>query len=210
MIAGRRIRILVAEDHVIARFGLRGLVDQEPDMQVVAEAKHGGEAVEKFRTHRPDLVLMDLRMPEMDGIQATTTIRHEDPTARILVLSSYDADDEIRRAFDAGAAGYIMKEADAVELFHAIRVVQGGGPYVPPRIAARLAARVGETRLTSHERRILQLISKGLSNREIAGRVSLAPGTVRIYVSNILSKLGAGNRAEAVARALEHGIIRND
>jgi two-component system NarL family response regulator len=210
MTTASRIGILIVEDHLVARFGLRTLLEQQKDMQVVGEAKHGGEALVRFRETRPDLVVMDLRMPEGSGIQAITAIRREAPDAHILVLSSYDTDDEIRGALHAGATGYIMKEAEAEELLHAIHVVHEGGRYLPPRLAAQLAVAQEAAGLSARHREILWMMSKGLSNREIARLTSLTAGSVRIYVSRILTKLGAANRAEAVATALERGILRKE
>ncbi len=200
----------MVDDHAITRLGVIALLHTHPDMLVVGEAGHGGEAVDLFNRLRPDLVLMNLRMPEIDGIRATTAILTQDPEARVMLLSDHDTDDEIRRAFEAGVYGYVPKTADLAELVAAIRIVAEGGRFVTEDVAQRIRAVTGEPALTAHERRILMLISKGLSNHEIAQLVTLTPGTVRIYVSQILAKLGAANRAEAVALALGRGILRGD
>ena len=210
MNTAKRISILIVEDHLVARFGLHTLLEQQKDMQVVGEAKHGGEALLRFRETRPDIVIMDLRMPEGGGVPAIAAIRREAPDAHILVLSSYDTDDEILGALQAGATGYIMKEAEAEDLLQAIHAVHKGERYLPPRLAAQLAVAQEAAGLSARHREILWMMSKGLSNREIARLSSLTAGSVRIYVSRILTKLGAANRAEAVATALERGILRKE
>jgi two-component system NarL family response regulator len=202
-----RIRILLVEDHAIARFGVEAIIADEQDLELVGIARDGAEAIALHEQHRPTLVLMDLHLPGIDGVEATRAIRKEEGAARVLVLSSYEADDEIRRALAAGAAGYVMKEAEPDELLRAIRAVAGGATYVSARIQARLSETESEAPLSPREREILQLMARGLSNPEIASVLSISKGTVRIHSSGIFAKLGAGNRAEAVARGLERGII---
>lgn len=203
-----RVRILIADDHFVARHGLKGLLDDQPDLRVVAEARSGAEAVTMFRQHRPDVVLMDLRMPGLDGVQATAAIVREDPGARVLIVSSYDTEADVLRVHEAGATGYVMKESEPEELLAAVRAVAAGDRYLPPHIRARLEQGVEHGRLPARDVKILDLISQGLSNREIAEKLSLTPGTVRIYVSNILARLNVSNRAEAVSLALKRGLIR--
>ncbi len=201
------IRVLIADDHFVARFGLRGLVSDQPDMEVVGEAKTGAEAVTLYRQIRPDVVLMDIRMPDLDGIQATLAISRDDAGARILIVSSYDTEADVQKVHAAGAAGYVMKEAEPDELLQAIRTVAGGGRHVPPAIAARLAVGATQIQPSPRDLEIVQLIGDGLSNKQIAEKLDLTAGTVRIYVSQILGRLGAANRAEAVTIALRRGLI---
>lgn len=203
-----RIRVLIVEDHFIARFGLKGLINDQKDMVVAAEAANGAEAFTKYKESRPDVVLMDLRLPELDGIQATAAICREDPEARVLIFSTYDREDEVARALSAGARGYILKEADGRELLEAVRVVRAGGKYLRPGLAQRLAENAQRERLNARELQILQLMWRGLSNREIADELSLTHGTVRIYVSHVFEKLGVKKRTEAVAVGIERGLIR--
>jgi two-component system NarL family response regulator len=208
MTESKKIRVLVADDHFVARFGLKGLLGDQPDLEVVGEAKSGAEAVTLARQSRPDVVLMDLRMPGLDGVQATAAILREDPKARVLIVSSYDTEADVLRVNEAGAAGYIMKEAEPEELLRAIRAVAAGGRYLPPNIQARLEEGAEHGKLNARDLRILQHIGEGLSNKEIAEKMSLTAGTVRIYVSNILARLGVANRAEAVSLAIRRGLIR--
>lgn len=203
-----RIRVLVVDDHELARAGLRGVLEDEGDIEVVAEGRDGVEALALYQQHRPDVVLMDVRMPHYDGIQATASICREDPRARVLVISSYDTEEEVFRVNEAGARGYLLKEARAKEVIEAIRAVAGGGRYLPPVIAARLAGRKEAPVLNARERQVLQLVQRGLSNPEIGAELALSMGTIRMYVSQILDKLGAANRTEAVSIAIARGLIR--
>jgi DNA-binding NarL/FixJ family response regulator len=205
---GGKLRILVVEDHFITREGLRSLIGGEPDMEVVGEARDGAEALGLYRTLRPDVVLMDLRLPRLDGLQSTEALLRDDPRACVLIVSSYDTDEDVGRAHDAGARGYILKEAEGDELLRAIRTVHGGQRYLPPVIAARLEARRDEQRLSVRDRQILDYIHQGHTNGEIAELLHLAPNTVRVYVSALLGKLGARNRTEALARAVAKGLLK--
>ncbi len=201
-------RVLVVEDHFVARMGIVSWLEGE-GFEVVGQAKDGVEAIRLFREHRPDLVLMDLVMKPMGGTETTASIRNLDPAARVLILSSYDSDIDVRSVMDAGAGGYILKEAPAQELREAIRVVLSGSSYLPRVMQEQLATRGETLPLTAQEMQLLELIAQGLSNKEIAPRMSLTAGTIRIYVSNLLAKLGASNRAEAAALATSAGVLRN-
>lgn len=203
-----RLRILIVEDHFIARFGLKGLLGDQPDMVVVGEAVSGVEAFNLFRKLRPDLVLMDLRIPELDGIQTTAAMMREDPAAKVLIVSTYDREEEVARALDAGARGYVLKDADGRELLSAIRAVAAGGRYMHPSLEQRVAQVAQREKLNVREIQILQLMWKGLSNRDIAATLGLTAGTVRIYASHIFSKLGVKKRTEAVSVAVARGLIR--
>lgn len=202
-----KIRILIVEDHFIARAGLRSLIGGEPDMEVVGEAADGAQVPALHRALRPDVVLMDLRLPRLDGLQATAALVREDPEACVLIVSSYDTDEDVGRAHDAGARGYVLKEAEGPELLRAIRAVHAGERYLPPVVAARLEARRAQQRLNAREMQILRLLQTGRTNAEIATELHLTAGTIRIYVSGILAKLGARNRVEAVSLAVAKGLL---
>jgi DNA-binding NarL/FixJ family response regulator len=204
------IRVLVADDHFVVRMGLRAVIDLEPDMDVVAEAGTGQQAVQLFKQHRPDVTLMDLRMPVMDGVEATRVIREESPGARIIVLTTYDGDEDIYRALSAGARAYLLKETQREELLDAIRAVHAGQRRIPPPIAARLAEATPRSELTPRELEVLGLVVKGLSNRKIGDALSITEGTVKIHVNNILSKMGVADRTQAATTALRRGIIHMD
>lgn len=205
--SAERIRVLIVDDHDLARAGLKGLLDDEADIQVVAEASSGVDAVAKYKQSLASVVIMDVRMPQFDGIQATAALLREDPKAKVLVISSYDTEEEVFRAHEAGARGYLLKESRAVEILEAVRTVASGGRYTPAAIAERLDNRKRGPTITSRERQILQLLHKGHNNREIAEVLDLSAGTIRMYVSQILQKLGAANRTEAVTISLQRGLI---
>ncbi|HTV15333.1 MAG TPA: response regulator transcription factor [Acidobacteriaceae bacterium] len=200
------IRILVVDDHALLRKGLAALVNAEPDMKLVAEASSGEDAVEKFRAHRPDITLMDLQMPGLNGIEATTRILSEFPSARIIVLTTYKGDAQVLRALRAGARSYILKGHDR-ELVDTIHAVKEGRKKIPPEIAAELAEHATDDELSSREIEVLQLIAAGNSNKQIADVLSVAEATIKSRVTNILSKLGASDRAHAVTIGLRRGII---
>jgi DNA-binding NarL/FixJ family response regulator len=204
------IRILVVDDHMIVRMGLKALIDSQPDMEVVSEAANGREAVEMFRQHVPDVTLMDLRMPVLGGAEATREIRNEFPKARIIALTTYDGDEDIYRALQAGARGYLLKDAIREELLIAIKSVYAGQKHVPPAIAARLAERIPLSDLTARETEVLTLIVKGLNNSDIAIALSISKGTVKVHVNNILGKLGVSDRTQAATTALQRGIVHLD
>ncbi|HTR36074.1 MAG TPA: response regulator transcription factor [Bryobacteraceae bacterium] len=202
-----RLRILIAEDHLIARVGVKTILNAQPDMRVVAEAANGTQAVELYRKHRPDVALMDVRMPMMTGVEATTAIRAEFPDARIIALSTYGGDEDIRRALQAGARAYLTKDVLHDELIRAIRAVHAGGTYMPPSVAASLKASALPAGLSHREMEVLSLIVKGFGNKQIAYELSIAEHTVKNHVKNILSKLGVDDRTQAATAAIQRGII---
>lgn len=204
---GNKLRLLVVDDHNIVRSGLTALINSEADMAVVAEATNGQQAIELFREHHPDVTLMDLRLPGVGGVEAITTIRKEFPTARIIVLTTYDGDEDIYRALQAGASGYLLKGMFADELIEAIRAVNSGFRRIPPEVAQRLADRMGGPELTAREIDVLKLILKGNSNKEIGAALFISEATVKTHVNNILGKLGASDRTHAATMALQRGII---
>lgn len=201
------IRVLAADDHVLLRDGISALIGNQPDMQLVAEASNGLEAVEYFRRHRPDVTLMDLQMPEMDGIDALSAIRGEFPDARIIVLTTYAGDVQVFRALKAGARAFLLKGLLRKELLDAIRAVHAGQKCLPPEIAAEIAEHATDEALTPREVDVLRLIAGGNANKEIAARLSLTEETVKGYVKNILAKLGANDRTHAVTIGLKRRIF---
>ncbi len=201
------IRILAADDHALLRYGIASLVGAEPDMELVAQASTGPEAIEQFRLHHPDVTLMDLQMPGMNGIEAMIAIRSEFPNARIIVLTTYTGDVQVTRALKAGARAYILKGRVAAELLETIRAVHAGQKRIPPEVAAELAEHAGENGLTEREMEVLRLIAAGNANKEIAAQLSIAEDTVKRHVTGILAKLGANDRTHAVTIGLERGII---
>ena len=201
------IRILAVDDHPMLREGIASLVASQSDMELVAEASTGREALEQFRNHQPDLTLMDLQMPDMGGIEAMITIRDEFPEARIIVLTTYKGDVQVLRALKAGARAYLLKGLLRKELLETIRAVHKGEKRIPPEVAAVLADHVVDESLTSREIDVLRLIAGGNANKLIADQLSITEETVKGYVKNILSKLGASDRTHAVTVALKRGII---
>lgn len=201
------IRILAADDHALLRYGIGTLIGAEPDMELVAQASTGQEAIEQFRLHQPDVTLMDLQMPGMNGIEAIISIRSEFPNARIIVLTTYAGDVQVTRALKAGARAYILKGRLAGEILETIRAVHAGQKRIPPEVAAELAEHVGESGLTEREMEVLRLIAAGNANKEIAAQLSITEETVKSRVSKILSKLGANDRTHAVTIGLKRGII---
>jgi DNA-binding NarL/FixJ family response regulator len=201
------IRILTVDDHPILRKGIAALVNAEPDLKLVAEASNGKEAIEAFQSHRPDVTLMDLQMPEVDGLEAIDAIRREFPEARIIVLTTYSGDTQVLRALKAGARGYILKGHVHKELLDAIRAVHAGQKRIPSEIAAELADHATDDPLTQREIDVVRLIAAGNSNKQIADQLSIGEATVKSHVTNILSKLGANDRAHSVTIALKRGII---
>ncbi len=201
------IRILTVDDHPLLREGIAALVRAEVDMSVVAEADDGAEAIEKFRLHRPDVTLMDVEMPSVNGIEAISKIRSEFPDARIIVLTTYSGDATVVRALRAGARAYILKRHVHRELLGTIRAVYAGQKRIPPEIAAELAEHATDDELTGREIDVLRLIARGNGNKQIADQLSIGEATVRTHVGNILSKLGANDRTHAVTIGLSRGII---
>lgn len=201
------IRLLLVDDHAIVRMGLRTLLSRSPGIAVVAEAADADGALEAWRTHHPDVTLMDVRLPGKSGIEALKAIRREFPGAAVLMLTTYDQEEEIFRAHRAGAAGYLLKDATPEELIQAIRTVAGGTPWFPPAIAGKLAERASQPELSPRELEVLALLSKGLSNREIGRVLSISEHTIKIHVRHLLDKIGACDRTEAVAEALRRGLV---
>lgn len=204
------IQIMVVDDHHIVRQGLVALIGTLPDMKVVAEAADGVQAVESYRKHRPDVTLMDLRLPTKNGVDAIIEIRREFPGARIIVLTTFDGDEDIYRALQAGAKGYLLKGMNADELTEAIRIVHAGKSRIPAVVAERLAERMGGPSLTARELDVLKLIVGGRSNKEIAGDLFISEATVKTHINSILSKLGVSDRTQAATTALQRGIVHLD
>lgn len=201
---------MIVEDHFVVRVGLKAIIDSQPDMTTVAEAGNGRQAVESFGKYKPDVTLMDLRLPGQSGIDAISAIIVQYPRARIIVLSTFGSDENIFRAFQAGARAYFLKDIKGQDLVQAIRAVHAGQRPLPPEIAARLLERVPRTALSSRETEILTLIAKGTSNKEIAAALNISEGTVRVHASNLFAKLGCSDRAQAVSEAFRRGIIDLD
>lgn len=201
------IRILIAEDHLIARVGVKTIVNTQPDMSVVAEAANGAQAVELHRKHRPDITLMDMRMPGMGGMEAVAAIRKELPDARIIALSTYGGDEDIRRALQAGVRAYLTKDVLHDELIRAIHAVHAGETYLPATVSAALEAGALPADLTAREMDVLTLIVKGHGNKQIAYDLGIAEHTVKNHVKNILSKLDVADRTQAATEAIQRGII---
>jgi DNA-binding NarL/FixJ family response regulator len=202
------IRVLCADDHPLVRKGIASILNNESDVRLIAEAGNGREAVEQFRLHQPDVTLMDLRMPEMDGITAAKEILRTSPDAKVIALTSYDGDQEIYRALEAGVKGYLLKEMVHTEVLRAIRIVHAGKRLMPPEVAERLTEYFPQAALSPRETEVLTLVAKGLSNKEISEKLGTASGTIKIHVQNILAKLGASDRTHAVTIAVQRGIFR--
>jgi DNA-binding NarL/FixJ family response regulator len=208
--SAKPVRLLVVDDHHIVRQGLVALLATVPEMQVVAEASDGAEAVALYRQHQPDVTLMDLRMTAMNGVEATRAIRAEFPNARIIVLTTFDGDEDIYRALQAGARGYLLKGMDTEELLGAIRTVHSGKSRIPGPVAERLAERMNAPALTERETEVLRLIVGGNSNKEIASALFISEATVKTHINSLLSKLGVSDRTQAATTALQRGIVHFD
>lgn len=204
------IKVAIIDDHPLIREGLIALLSTQSDFSVVAHGVDGTEALTLYRTHRPDVLLMDLAMPKMSGVDATVEVRKEFPNARIVVLTIRSGDEDIHRALQAGAKGYLLKETSSQQLFEAIRSVHEGHRYIPASVAMQLAERPPASELTSRELEILQHIVNGKSNKEIGNSLKISEATVKGHVSNILVKLGVSDRTEAVTTALKRGIVHLD
>lgn len=202
------LKVLVVDDHYLVRMGLASIIAIEPDMVVCAEASSGEQAQALFRTHRPDVTLMDLRLPGMNGTAAIQAIRHEFADARFVMLSTYVCDEEVYGALQAGAMAYLVKSVQREELTIAIRKAAAGQRHIPAEVAARLADRVAGSQLSAREIEVLRLLVTGRRNRQIAGTLEITEGTVKLHVSSILEKLGADDRTEAVTVALKRGIVQ--
>jgi DNA-binding NarL/FixJ family response regulator len=202
------IRVFSVDDHPLVRDGIALMINSQPDMSLVASASSGREAIQRYREHRPDVTLMDLRLPDLSGIDAMIAIRAEFPDARVMMLTTFDGDVEIERALMAGARGYVLKSLLPRELAEAIRDVHAGRKRIPPDVAAHLAEHMGEERLTPRERDVLSHVAGGLRNRDIGEELAITEETVQVHVRSILGKLSARDRTEAVTIALRRGIIR--
>ena len=201
------IRILTVDDHPLLREGIAAVIEGQPDMTLVAEATNGREAIESFRNHRPDVALMDLRMPDMNGIEAIRAIRTEFPEARIVVLSTYAGDVQALGALKAGASGYLLKSMLRKELLDTIRTVHAGKRRIPPEIATQIAEHAADDALTEREIDVLRRVGSGNSNKQIAAQLAISEGTVKAHMKNILPKLGARDRTHAVMIAVKRGIM---
>jgi DNA-binding NarL/FixJ family response regulator len=203
----RAIRILTVDDHQLLREGIAAVLEGQPDMVLIGQASNGREAIESFRQHRPDVTLMDLRMPDMSGIEAITAIRAEFPNARIIVLTTYAGDVQAAGALKAGASGYLLKNLVRKELLETIRVVHAGKRRVPPEIATEIAEHVADDALTEREIEVLRRVAAGKSNKVIAAELDISEGTVKTHMKSILPKLDASDRTHAVMIALKRGIL---
>lgn len=207
MTSGGEIRIIVVDDQAVVRQGFVSLISTVPDMRVIAQGTNGREAVALYREHRPDVVLMDLRMPEMGGVEAISAIRREFSDAKVIVLTTYDGDEDIYRSLQAGAQGYLLKDMFFDELESAIRAVHAGGRKIPGVVAERLAGRMGGSDLTGRELEVLELIVGGRSNKEIGAALGISEATVKSHINSILGKLGVTDRTQAATTALQRGIV---
>ncbi len=206
-IATNPIRVLIADDHVTVREGLAAIIGRQADMLMVAEAASGSAAVEHWQQHRPDVTLLDLRMPGMDGILALSAIRRHEPAARVVVLTTFDTDQDISRAIGAGARGYLLKDAPREEMLDCIRRVHAGETVIPPALVAKLAAGVSSVPLTAREHEVLRLLAQGRANREIAEKLFVSETTVKSHLRSLFAKLEVLNRAEAIAVAARRGLV---
>lgn len=202
------IRVFSVDDHPLLREGIAAVINNQPDMRMVAQAATGGEAVQTFRQHHPDVTLMDLRLPDMSGIDALSAIRAEFPEARVIMLTTFEGDVEIRRALKAGARGYLLKSNPPLELVETIRRVHAGKKAIPPQIAAHLAEHFSDETLTEREIDVLRHIAGGNRNRDIGERLFISEETVKVHIKHIMEKLGASDRTQAVAIAVRRGIIQ--
>ncbi len=201
------IRVLIVDDHSIIRQGLATIINRDPEMTVIAQAEDGQQAIDCFREYQPDVTLMDLRMPQVGGVEAITAICAEFKLARIMVLTTYDGDEDIYRGLQAGAKGYLLKDAKPNELLNAIRTIHRGQQYIPPSVGAKLVQRMSNPELSERELDVLRLMAQGMSNLEIGTALSIGESTVKSHVNRILSKLGVNDRTQAVIVAVKRGIV---
>ncbi len=206
----KKIRVLIVDDHAMMRLGLAEAVNGERDMQLAGEASNGSQAMEAYRTFQPDVVTMDFQMPGMNGAEATTRLRAEFPEARVVILSVFEGEEDIWRAVQAGAMGYVLKSAEVEDILEAIRHVVAGDTYFPPAIAAKLADRKTRDTLTTRESQVLRHVVAGLSNKEIASTMRTSEATVKLHISNTLAKLGVADRTQAAIVAVQRGIVHLD
>jgi DNA-binding NarL/FixJ family response regulator len=202
------IRILVADDHPIVRQGLVAILNDQPDIQVVAQVDNGQQALEQFRLHQPDVALLDVQMPQMSGLEAIIQIRNEFPEAAIILFSIYETDEDIYQGLRAGAKAYLLKDTPCPEILEVIRAVSEGQRYISKTVGTKLADRMGRIELSEREYEVLTHMAKGKSNKAIACELQISESTIKFHVANILLKLGAGDRTHAVVNALQQGIIR--
>jgi DNA-binding NarL/FixJ family response regulator len=207
MLTPKQIKILTVDDHPLLRQGIAAVIQGEKDMLIVGEASNGREAIQMFRSHRPDVTLMDLQMPDVNGIDAIVTIRQEYPQARIIVLTTYEGDALARRALKAGVVGYILKDMIRTELLEAVRSVYAGNKYIPEKIAAELAEHYAQDDLSEREIEVLREVARGTPNKIIASHLSITEATVKAHMQNILVKLGASDRTHAVSIATARGFL---
>jgi DNA-binding NarL/FixJ family response regulator len=200
--------VFAVDDHPLLREGIATLINNQPDMQVVAQASSGKEAIQHFRAHRPDVTLMDLRLPDMSGIDTMIAIRSEFPDARIIILTTFEGDVEIHRALEAGARAYMLKNMPPRELAEVIRQVHSGKKKIPPEVAAHLAEHLSDEALTEREVEVLKEVANGNRNRDIADKLFISEETVKVHIKHIMEKLGANDRTQAVAIAVRRGIIQ--
>ena len=203
-----QIRVFSVDDHALLRQGIEAVIECQPDMVLAGQASNGSEAVQRYREILPDVTLMDLRLPDISGIDAMIAIRAEFPDARIIMLTTFEGDVEVQRALEAGARGYLLKSMPPLELAQAIRQVHSGRKRVPPDIAARLAEHMGSEKLTEREVQVLERVAGGNRNRDIADLLSISEETVKVHVKHIMEKLGANDRTQAIAIAVRRGIIQ--
>ncbi|MEH2052241.1 response regulator transcription factor [Nostoc sp.] len=201
------IRVLIVDDHSIVRQGLTTIINRDPEMTVIAQAEDGQQAIALFREYQPDVTLMDLRMPQMAGVEAITAICAEFIAARIVVLTTYDGDEDIYRGLQAGAKGYLLKDAKPNKLLSAIRTIHRGQQYIPPEVGAKLVQRMSNPELSERELDVLRLMAQGMSNLEISTTLNIGESTVKSHVNRILSKLGVSDRTQAVIIAVKRGIV---
>lgn len=210
MKTSRKIRVMLVDDHFAILMGLRACLKPEGDIAVIAEATDGGEAIDQYRIHQPDITLMDLSLPRMDGVQAIRTICREFPEARIIALTTRQGDEDIHQALSAGARSYVTKNLPRQEMLRAIRAVHDGHDYLPPEMQAALSQHEKRAPLTPRELEVLRLLARGCSNKEIGAALGIAEITAKIHVSHLLTKIGVLDRSQAVMEALRHGIIHLD
>ncbi|MBW4444863.1 MAG: response regulator transcription factor [Plectolyngbya sp. WJT66-NPBG17] len=201
------IRVLIVDDHAIVRRGLANIINRDPEMTVIAQAEDGQQAIDVFRDYQPDVTLMDLRMPQMGGVEAIIAICAEFKQARITVLTTYDSDEDIYRGLQAGAQGYLLKDTKPNELLNAIRTIHSGQKYIPPEVGAKLFQRMNNPELSERELEVLRSMAQGMSNREISTALRIGESTVKSHVNHILSKLGVADRTQAVIVSIKRGLI---
>jgi DNA-binding NarL/FixJ family response regulator len=208
LVMTRKATVLLVDDHALLRTGVANIINQEPDLEVIAEAGDGIEAIDAYERHHPDVILLDLRMPRMEGVEVVRRVRERDPRARVIVLTTYDTDDEIERALKAGAKAYVLKDISADDLVGCIRTVLAGRTYIAPAAAAKLAEGVTRVQLTPREMAALRLMADGKANKEIATALDISERTVKTHLGHLFEKLGVTSRTEAIKVATRRGLVR--